>query len=136
MFQQQWIWQSSWDQCCHSQRDAWADTWKSCALHGGGARCFHCFGGSFDQANEVLDLDHLVRSREFLTSKRCRRARVAADIALEIYGRNRLPISGAGSVRGKRCDPRVARIVAEASVRLEGCTQRNCGGNDLPQARF
>jgi len=35
--------------------------WRYCALMRGKVRgVFHCFGGSLDQANEVLNLDHLV----------------------------------------------------------------------------
>ena len=43
------------------QRDAWADTLELLRAYTGKVRgVFHCFGGSLDQANEVLDLDNLV----------------------------------------------------------------------------
>src|SRR5205809_5762386 len=46
------------------QRDAWADTLNIMHPYTGKLRgVFHCFGGSLDQAKEVLDLNHL-RSEE------------------------------------------------------------------------
>src|SRR5206468_11628679 len=52
------------------QRDAWEDTLEvlrpyTGKLHG----VFHCFGGSRDQANEVLDFDHLVSFTGIVTFK-------------------------------------------------------------------
>src|SRR5437868_13850088 len=43
------------------QRDAWDDTLRIIQPYAGKLRgVFHCFGGSIEQANEVLNLDHLV----------------------------------------------------------------------------
>src|SRR5207253_9256255 len=43
------------------QRDAWDDTLGIMQPYAGKLRgVFHCFGGSLEQANEVLGLDHLV----------------------------------------------------------------------------
>ena len=52
------------------QRDAWEDTLKIMRPYTGKLRgVFHCFGGSLDEANEVLDLDHLVSFTGIVTSK-------------------------------------------------------------------
>src|SRR5881398_2632246 len=43
------------------QRDAWNDTFEIMRPYSGKLRgVFHCFGGTIEQANQVLDLDHLV----------------------------------------------------------------------------
>src|SRR5438045_9764492 len=52
------------------QRDAWADTLEVLRPYTGKVRgVFHCFGGSLDQANEVLDLDRLVSFTVIVTFK-------------------------------------------------------------------
>src|SRR2546429_9613720 len=52
------------------QRDAWDDTLRIIQPYAGKLRgVFHCFGGSLDQANEVLGLDHLVSFTGIVTFK-------------------------------------------------------------------
>src|SRR5499427_2208894 len=52
------------------QRDAWEDTLKIMRPYIGKLRgVFHCFGGSLDEANEVLDLDHVVSFTGIVTFK-------------------------------------------------------------------
>src|SRR5437016_11337895 len=52
------------------QRDVWEDTLKIMRPYSGKLRgVFHCFGGSLEQANEVLDLDHLVSFTGIVTFK-------------------------------------------------------------------
>src|SRR5205814_2200132 len=52
------------------QRDAWDDTLEVLRLYTGKVRgVFHCFGGTFGEANEVLDLDHLVSFTGIVTFK-------------------------------------------------------------------
>src|SRR5258708_25342699 len=52
------------------QRDAWNDTLEIMKLYTGKLRgVFHCFGGSLDQANEVLGLNHLVSFTGIVTFK-------------------------------------------------------------------
>jgi TatD DNase family protein len=64
------------------QRDAWEDTLKIMQPYAGKLRgVFHCFGGSLDQANEVLDLNHLVSFTGIVTFKNGAAVReVAAEI--------------------------------------------------------
>jgi len=105
-------------------------------LHG---RCavFSLLRGSLYQANEVLDLDHLFRSRESYFSKTVSPCeRFAAEIpALEIYGRKpiahiwrrfRFAESAANAAH--------TRIVAEAIAAAEACTQRNVRQRPKPQS--
>ena len=52
------------------QRDAWDDTLEIMRPYSGKLRgVFHCFGGTLEQANEVLDLDHLVSFTGIVTFK-------------------------------------------------------------------
>src|SRR5207237_1629298 len=77
---------------------------------------FHCFGGSFDQANEVLDLDHLVSFTGIVTFKNGAAVReVAAEIPLwKFMVETDCPYLAPVPFRGKRAEPAHTRIVAEA----------------------
>jgi len=60
----------AWTQCRHSPtRRVGGHAGSPAPLHGKVRGVFHCFGGSLDQANEVLDLDHLVSFTELSLSK-------------------------------------------------------------------
>ncbi|PYJ42747.1 MAG: TatD family deoxyribonuclease [Verrucomicrobia bacterium] len=77
---------------------------------------FHCFGGSLDQANEVLDLDHLVSFTGIVTFKNGAAVReVAAEIPLwKFMVETDCPYLAPVPFRGKRAEPAHTRIVAEA----------------------
>jgi TatD DNase family protein len=99
------------------QRDAWEDTLKIMApytgkLHG----VFHCFGGSLEQAHEVLDLDHLISFTGIVTFKNGVAVReVAAQIPLwKFMVETDCPYLAPVPFRGKRSEPAYTRIVAEA----------------------
>jgi TatD DNase family protein len=99
------------------QRDAWEDTLKIMRPYAGKLRgVFHCFGGSLDQANEVLDLDHLVSFTGIVTFKNGAAVRdVAAEIPLwKFMVETDCPYLAPVPFRGKRCEPAHTRIVAEA----------------------
>ena len=66
------------------QRDAWQDTLRTMQAYTGKLRgVFHCFGGTLDEANEVLALDHLVSFTGIVTFKNGAAVReVAAEIPL------------------------------------------------------
>src|ERR1022692_4579758 len=52
------------------QRDAWNDTLEIMRPYSGKLRgVFHCFGGTLEQANEVVDLGHLVSFTGIVTFK-------------------------------------------------------------------
>ena len=99
------------------QRDAWDDTLKIMRPYRGKLRgVFHCFGGTLDQANEVLDLDHLVSFTGIVTFKNGAAVRdVAAQIPLwKLMVETDCPYLAPVPFRGKRCEPAHTRIVAEA----------------------
>ena len=99
------------------QRDAWEDTLKIMQPYTGKLRgVFHCFGGTLDQANEVLDLDHLVSFTGIVTFKNGAAVRdVAAQIPLwKLMVETDCPYLAPVPFRGKRCEPAYTRIVAEA----------------------
>jgi len=99
------------------QRDAWEDTLKIMQPYAGKLRgVFHCFGGSLDQANEVLDLDHLVSFTGIVTFKNGAAVReVAAQIPLwKFMVETDCPYLAPVPFRGKRAEPAHTRIVAEA----------------------
>jgi TatD DNase family protein len=105
------------------QRDAWADTLELIRAYTGKVRgVFHCFGGSLDQANEVLDLDHLVSFTGIVTFKNGAAVRqVAADIPLwKFMVETDCPFLAPEPFRGKRCEPAYTRIIAEAIAEARG----------------
>jgi TatD DNase family protein len=98
------------------QRDAWEDTLKVMQPYAGNLRgVFHCFGGSLEQANEVLNLDHLVSFTGIVTFKNGAAVReVAAQIPLwKLMVETDCPYLAPVPFRGKRCEPAYTRIVAE-----------------------
>src|SRR5437899_2617321 len=105
------------------QRDAWEDTLEVLRPYTGKLRgVFHCFGGSRDQANEVLDLDHLVSFTGIVTFKNGVTVRnVAAEIPLwKFMVETDCPYLAPTPFRGKRCEPAYARIVAEVIAAARG----------------
>jgi TatD DNase family protein len=99
------------------QRDAWEDTLNIMRAYTGKLRAvFHCFGGSLDQANEVLDLDHLISFTGIVTFKNGAAVQqVAAEIPLwKFMVETDCPFLAPVPFRGKRCEPAHTRIVAEA----------------------
>src|SRR5437867_9680727 len=98
------------------QRDAWEDTLKIVRPYTGKLRgVFHCFGGSLNEANEVLDLDHLISFTGVVTFKNGVAVReVAAQIPLwKFMVETDCPYLAPVPFRGKRSEPAYTRIVAE-----------------------
>ncbi len=105
------------------QRDAWEDTLKLMQPYAGKLRgVFHCFGGSLDQANEVLNLDHLISFTGIVTFKNGAAVReVAAQIPLwKFMVETDCPYLAPVPFRGKRCEPAYTRIVAETIASARG----------------
>ena len=105
------------------QRDAWDDTLKIMQPYTGKLRgVFHCFGGSLDQANEVLGLDHLVSFTGIVTFKNGAAVReVAAEIPLwKFMVETDCPYLAPVPFRGKRAEPAHTRIVAEEIATARG----------------
>jgi len=105
------------------QRDAWDDTLRIIEPYAGKLRgVFHCFGGSLNQANEVLGLDHLVSFTGIVTFKNGAAVReVAAEIPLwKFMVETDCPYLAPVPFRGKRAEPAHTRIVAEAIATARG----------------
>lgn len=105
------------------QRDAWQDTLEIMRPYAGKVRgVFHCFGGSLEQANEVLDLDHLVSFTGIVTFKNGANVReVATKVPLlKFMVETDCPYLAPVPFRGKRCEPAHTRIVAETIAAARG----------------
>lgn len=105
------------------QRDAWHDTLDIMRPYAGKVRgVFHCFGGSLEQANEVLDLDHLVSFTGIVTFKNGANVReVATQVPLwKFMVETDCPYLAPVPFRGKRCEPAHTRIVAETIASARG----------------
>ncbi len=114
------------------QRDAWADTLALLAPYEGKLRgVFHCFGGSMEQADEVLALGHLVSFTGIVTFKNGVAVReVAAQISLNKFMvETDCPYLAPEPFRGKRAEPAHTRLVAESIA-----TARNLSLDQLVQA--
>jgi TatD DNase family protein len=105
------------------QRDAWDDTLAIIRPYSGKLRgVFHCFGGSLEQANEVVGLGHLVSFTGIVTFKNGRAVRdVATQIPLwKFMVETDCPYLAPVPFRGKRCEPAHTRIVAETIAAARG----------------
>jgi len=105
------------------QRDAWDDTLEIMKPYTGKLRgVFHCFGGTLEQANEVLDLDHLVSFTGIVTFKNGANVReVAAKVPVwKFMVETDCPYLAPVPFRGKRCEPAHTRIVAETIAAARG----------------
>jgi TatD DNase family protein len=105
------------------QRDAWDDTLEIMGPYSGRLRgVFHCFGGTLEQANEVLDLDHLVSFTGIVTFKNGADVReVAAKVPLwKFMVETDCPYLAPVPFRGKRCEPAHTRLVAESIASARG----------------
>jgi len=105
------------------QRDAWDATLDLMQPYAGKLRgVFHCFGGTLEQANEVLDLDHLVSFTGIVTFKNGANVRaIAAQIPLDKFMvETDCPYLAPVPFRGKRCEPAYTRLVAESIAASRG----------------
>ncbi len=105
------------------QRDAWADTLEIMREHGRQVSgVFHCFGGTKEQADEVIALGHLVSFTGIVTFKNGAAVReVAAGLSLgEFMVETDCPYLAPEPFRGKRCEPAHTRLVAESIAAARG----------------
>jgi TatD DNase family protein len=105
------------------QRDAWDDTLEMMRPYAGKLRgVFHCFGGTREQAEEVIALDHLVSFTGIVTFKNGASVReVAAQIPLwKFMVETDCPYLAPVPFRGKRCEPWHTRLVGESIANARG----------------
>jgi TatD DNase family protein len=105
------------------QRDAWDDTLEILREYGRQVSgVFHCFGGTKEQAEEVIALGHLVSFTGIVTFKNGASVRaVAAGLSLgEFMVETDCPYLAPSPFRGKRCEPAHTRLVAESIATARG----------------
>jgi TatD DNase family protein len=105
------------------QRDAWADTLEIMRPYERQfSGVFHCFGGTREQADEVLALGHLVSFTGIVTFKNGRNVLdVAGQLPLDRFMvETDCPYLAPVPFRGKRCEPAHTRIVAETIAAARG----------------
>jgi TatD DNase family protein len=105
------------------QRDSWDDTLAILKEFTGKVRgVFHCFGGTLEQAREVISLGHLVSFTGIVTFKNARQVQATAqDIGFEQFMvETDCPYLAPVPDRGKRCEPAHTRRVAEQIAQLRG----------------
>jgi TatD DNase family protein len=112
------------------QRDAWDDTLEIMKPYAGKLRgVFHCFGGSLEQANELVDLGHLVSFTGIVTFKNGREVRdVAARVPIDRFMvETDCPYLAPVPFRGQRCEPAHTRIVAQTIAAARGISLAEIG---------
>lgn len=105
------------------QRDAWDPTLAVMREYGREVSgVFHCFGGTKEQAEEVIALGHLVSFTGIVTFKNGAAVRaVAAGLSLgEFMVETDCPYLAPAPHRGKRCEPAYTRLVAESIAAARG----------------
>lgn len=105
------------------QRDAWNDTIEMLRPYSGTLRgVFHCFGGSIEQAAEVLGMGHLVSFTGIVTFKNGTAVRdVAAELPLDSFMvETDCPYLAPVPHRGTRAEPAHTRLVAETIASARG----------------
>ncbi|MEY2545119.1 MAG: TatD DNase family protein [Verrucomicrobiota bacterium] len=107
------------------QRDAWDDTLSILQNYTGKVRgVFHCFGGSLGQAEEVVDLGHLVSFTGIVTFKNGRDVRdVASKVPIDKFMvETDCPYLAPVPFRGKRAEPAHTRLVADEIAKARNLT--------------
>jgi TatD DNase family protein len=105
------------------QRDAWDDTLQILRDYGREiSGVFHCFGGTLEQADEVLGLGHLISFTGIVTFKNGASVRqVAAKVPLDAFMvETDCPYLAPVPFRGQRCEPAHTRLVAESIASARG----------------
>lgn len=120
------------------QRDSWEDTLHIMAEFTGQVRgVFHCFGGTPEQAQEVIALGHLVSFTGIVTFKN---AKQVQETARQIDPRHFMvetdcPYLAPAPDRGKRCEPAHTRRVAEFLAELRGVALETLANRTTETAR-
>jgi TatD DNase family protein len=120
------------------QRDSWEDTLRILSDFTGKVRgVFHCFGGTIEQAREVLALGHLVSFTGIVTFKNAKQAQETARAleAGQFMVETDCPYLAPAPDRGKRCEPAHTRRVAEQIAQLRGVSLEEIAARTSETAR-
>lgn len=107
------------------QRSSWEDTLEILRPFTGKLRAvFHCFGNSFEDAQELIDMGHMVSFTGIVTFKNGELVRqCAAQVPGNAYMvETDCPYLAPVPFRGKRCEPAHTRQVAETIAKVRGVT--------------
>jgi len=107
------------------QRDSWLETLDILEdYHGKLRTVFHCFGGSPDQAEDLLAHDHLVSFTGIITFKNAQTVQQTVSALPEgtFMVETDCPYLAPVPHRGKRCEPSFTRLVAERVAHLRSST--------------
>lgn len=105
------------------QRDSWDDTLAILRPYSGKLTAvFHCFGGDYAKARELLDLGFLVSLTGIVTFKNAVAPQEAARRLPKgtFFLETDCPFLAPVPHRGKRCEPAHTRLTAEHIARLRG----------------
>lgn len=120
------------------QRDSWDDTLAILREFTGRVRgVFHCFGGTIEQAREVIALGHLVSFTGIVTFKNARQVQATAqDIPFDQFMvETDCPYLAPVPDRGKRCEPAHTRRVAEYIAQLRNISLEAIASRTTETAR-
>jgi TatD DNase family protein len=120
------------------QRDSWDDVLSILSGYTGRVRgVFHCFGGTLEQARDVIDLGHLVSFTGIVTFKNARQvAATAQNVAADKFMvETDCPYLAPAPDRGKRCEPAHTRRVADKIAELRGVSVEEIGARTTATAR-
>ena len=120
------------------QRDSWDDTLKILGEFTGRVRgVFHCFGGTLEQAQQVIALGHLVSFTGIVTFKNARQVQATAqNVAFDQFMvETDCPYLAPVPDRGKRCEPAHTRVVAEQIAKLRGVSVEDLAARTTQTAR-
>jgi TatD DNase family protein len=120
------------------QRDSWDDTLKILGKFTGRVRgVFHCFGGTIEQAREVIARGHLISFTGIVTFKNARQVQATAqDIDFDQFMvETDCPYLAPVPDRGKRCEPAHTRRVAEQIAQLRGVSLEEIAARTTETAR-
>lgn len=105
------------------QRDSWDDTLRILGDFTGKVRgVFHCFGGTIEQARQVIALGHLVSFTGIITFKNAKQVQETARQidAGQFMVETDCPYLAPVPDRGRRCEPAHTRRVAQQIAELRG----------------
>ena len=120
------------------QRDAWEDCVDILRGYAGKVRgVFHCFGGTLEQAREVIALGNLVSFTGIVTFKNGKNVQEAARAAgeNEFMVETDCPYLAPVPHRGKRCEPWHTRLVGEKIAELRGVRPEEIAATTTKTAR-
>ena len=120
------------------QRDSWEDTLAILREFTGRVRgVFHCFGGTLEQAQEVIALGHLVSFTGIVTFKNARQVQATAqNVAFDQFMvETDCPYLAPAPDRGKRCEPAHTRRVAEQIAQLRSVPLEEVAARTTETAR-